>query len=46
MYLSIYQSIYEILQNAYRHTLRSQHIIAVLPLPPRLALLNAKTLLD
>ena len=37
---------YEILQKAHRHTLKSQRLTAVLPSPPRLAFRNAKTLKD
>ena len=37
---------YQILQKAHRHTLKSQRLTAVLPSPPRLAFCNAKTLKD
>ena len=37
---------YEILQKAHRHTLKSQRLTAVLPSPPRLDFRNAKTLKD
>ena len=35
--------VYEILQKARRHTLKSQDFTTVLPSPPRLAFRNAKT---
>ena len=38
--------VYEILQKAHRHTLKSQRLNVVLPSPPRLAFRNAKTLKD
>ena len=38
--------VYEILQKAHRHTLKSQHLSAVLPSPPGLAFHNAMTLKD
>ena len=37
---------YEILQKAHRHTLKSHRLTVVLPSPPRLAFRNAKTLKD
>ena len=39
-------SVYEILQKAHRHTLKSPRLSAVLPSPPRLAFRNSKTLKD
>ena len=38
--------VYEILQKAHRHTLKSQRLSAVLPSQPRLAFRNAQTLKD
>ena len=38
--------VYEILQKAHRHTLKSSRLSAVLPSPPRIAFRNAKTLRD
>ena len=38
--------VYEILQKAHRHTLKSQLLTQVLPSPPRLAFRNAKILID
>ena len=38
--------VYEILEKAHRHTLKSQCLTAVLPAPPSLAFRNAKTLKD
>ena len=40
------KKVYEILQKAHRHTLKSQRSTAVLPSPPGLAFRNAKTLKD
>ena len=39
-------NVYEILQKAHRHMLKSQRLIAVLPSPPRLAFRNAKNFKD
>ena len=39
-------TVYEILQKAHRHTLKSPRLAAVLPAPPRLAFRNSKTLRD
>ena len=38
--------VYQILQKAHRHTLKSQRLTLVLPSPPRLPFRNAKTLKD
>ena len=38
--------VFEILQKAHRHTLKSQRLTAVLPSPSRLAFRNAKSLKD
>ena len=38
--------VYEVLQKAHRHTLKSRRLTAVLPSPPRLDSRNAKTLKD
>ena len=38
--------VHEILQKVDRHTLKSQHLTAILPSPPRLAFRNTKTLKD
>ena len=38
--------VYEILQEAHRHTLKSQLLTLILPLPPQRAFGNAKTLKD